>query len=860
MTSPASAESGRGHDIPGFGFGARIGFGAGEGSQRSAIAPPRRPARWRMVAIALLIPALLATLAWWNVAEFSALEQSNEQTRASFQKRVLIYDLFGSLEQAETAQRGFILTGNAAFMTPYEPAKRAVTTLLSQIDADGSNTPVQHDALRRMKTAIDAKIDEMDAVIALRRRNGLQPAINRVAGGDGRALMEQLRRDAAIVRSEEERISDAGARAVKAHVASTGRVIVLTAVVAVALFLLALVAIRRQRQQRYRADVATFDAATRYRSILDGTIDPIVILNPSGTIELINRATEQLLGFSPAEVERRDVSAIALLPNELHRTFPQWIGLRNGAIAAPYRTDIPLRHRDGHTVTVDAALGVMKLADGEHVVVSLRDVSARKRSEAIKDELISTISHELRTPLTSVVGALGLLRAGSAGDLPDAANRLVGIAESNARRLIRLINDMLDLDRMQSNQLQIERVPVDLAAIAARACDDMQGAGSARDVTVRCNAGEQELTVLGDADRLMQVIGNLVSNAVRVSPPGRAVTVSATRVDGMARVMVDDEGPGIPTAFRERLFRRFERANEQQGTGTGLGLAISREIIQRHDGRIWFEDRPGGGTRFAFSLELAREAGDARVPDDAPGGVLVCSGDAATVARLSDAVAATGRSATVVASAHAAHAAIAERDFDALLLDLKLPDGNGFQFAQAVRRTKRGGALPIVIVSATARGKEDVLVPFDLVDWIPDPIEPERLDTALRTAIARTGTARPTILHLDDDRDLLDVTAALLRDDARLITVSDLPSARAVIEHAAPALAILDLHLVEGTGLDLLPALVDRNGVAIPTILYSAHDIDADMAARVDAVLIKSRRSLPDLRATIRHVLAARRA
>ncbi len=860
MTSSASAGSGRGHDAGGFGYGALMGFGAGEGAQRPLIVPPRRPSRWRMVAIAVLIPALLIALAWWNIAEYRALAQSNEQTRVSFQKRILIYDLIRSLEQAETAQRGFILAGDPRFLTPYEPAKRATAALFSRISAKGSDTSVQRDALRRMKIAIDARIDEMDAVLAQRRRDGLQAAIHRIARGTGRVLMEQLRRDAAILRSEEERLSDVGAEAVKTHVARTGRLITFTVVLGVALFLLALVAIRRQRQQRYRADVATFDAATRYRSILDGTIDPIVILNPSGTIELINRATEQLLGYTPAEVERRDVSAIALLPNELHRTFPQWIGLRDGMIAAPYRTDVPLRHRDGYTVTVDAALGVMKLADGEHVVVSLRDVSARKRSEAIKDELISTISHELRTPLTSVVGALGLLRAGSAGNLPDAANRLVGIAESNARRLIRLINDMLDLDRMQSNQLQIDRVPVDLAAVAARVCDDMQGAGSARDVTVRCNAGEQELAVLGDADRLMQVIGNLVSNAVRVSPPAHAVTVSATRVDGMARVMVDDEGPGIPPAFRERLFRRFERANEQQGTGTGLGLAISREIIQRHDGRIWFEDRPGGGTRFAFSLELVRETVDVDTSKDAAGRVLVCSGDAAMVAKLSDAVAATDHAATIVATAHAAHAALTERDYAALLLDLTLPDGNGFQFAQAVRRAKRGKSLPIVIVSATARGADDVLVPFDLVDWIPDPIEPERLDTALRTAIARTGATRPTILHLDDDRDLLDVTAALLGDEARLITVSDLPSARAVIEHAAPDLAILDLHLVEGTGLDLLPALVDRNGVAIPTILYSAHDIDADLAARVDAVLIKSRRSLPDLRATIRHVLSARRA
>lgn len=362
----------------------------------------------------------------------------------------------------------------------------------------------------------------------------------------------------------------------------------------------------RQSVARYDARLAAYSIAERNRSILDSTIDAIAILSPSGTIETINAAASTLFGYRPEELARRDVSVLIKL-RDRSVTFHERIGLIDGKLANPYLPDRRIIHRDGQEIPVDIALGVMRLPDGDHVVASVRDISQRKLIDRMKDELMSTVSHELRTTLTSVVGALGLLRAGSAGEISAGAQRLVEIAESNSRRLIRLINDILDIDRIESGRLSLDRAPLDLRDVVRHAREGSEGLAASAGIGLACDVPNSAITVAGDADRLAQVIANLTSNAIRVSPPGGVVRIGLSHADGKAQVTVDDDGPGVPAEFRDRIFGRFERAEGEQSPGTGLGLAISREIVRRHDGAIRFEDRPGGGTRFAFVLDLWRE-------------------------------------------------------------------------------------------------------------------------------------------------------------------------------------------------------------------------------------------------------------
>ena len=229
------------------------------------------------------------------------------------------------------------------------------------------------------------------------------------------------------------------------------------------------------------------------------------------------------------------------------------------------------------------------------------DIDERKAVERLKSEFIATVSHELRTPLTSMLGSLGLLREGSAGELPPEARPFLEIAYSNSERLAELINDILDMERIAAGrmEMQIETVPLD--ALLRRAVELNAAYGERFEARYRVVGGASGLSVRADPDRLMQVLTNLLSNAAKHSPRGGEVRLEAADAGRLARISVADRGPGIAPEFMPRLFGKFEQADRAHG-GTGLGLAISKALIERMDGRIGCDSEAGRGSRFWVEL------------------------------------------------------------------------------------------------------------------------------------------------------------------------------------------------------------------------------------------------------------------
>jgi signal transduction histidine kinase len=238
------------------------------------------------------------------------------------------------------------------------------------------------------------------------------------------------------------------------------------------------------------------------------------------------------------------------------------------------------------------------------------DLEARKRAEQLKNEFISVVSHELRTPLTSIHGPLGLILKGVGGELTPEARRLLEMAHRNSRRLMRLVTDILDLQKIESGNLSFELRPVAVQAFLQQALDANQGYAEQHGVELALEEAPRQAVVRADPDRLMQVMNNLLSNAAKFSPHGQRVSVSARRRGDTIRVSVRDRGPGIPESFRERVFEKFAQADTssaRQKAGTGLGLSISKAIMEGMGGRIGFEDREGGGASFWFELPELRE-------------------------------------------------------------------------------------------------------------------------------------------------------------------------------------------------------------------------------------------------------------
>ncbi len=229
-----------------------------------------------------------------------------------------------------------------------------------------------------------------------------------------------------------------------------------------------------------------------------------------------------------------------------------------------------------------------------------------RKSERVKDEFISVVGHELRTPLTSIRGSLGLLAGGLVGELPGDAANMVALAVENTDRLVRLVNDILDIERMDSDHLPLQRAPVGVAELVHSSAQALQETAAQAGVQLRTDV--QALSVCADADRVVQTLVNLLGNAIKFSPRGSFVTVAVSHGDGCALFSVTDSGRGIPAGQLDSIFERFNQvdvSDAREKGGSGLGLAIARGIVESHGGHIWAESAPGQGSTFYFTLPLA---------------------------------------------------------------------------------------------------------------------------------------------------------------------------------------------------------------------------------------------------------------
>jgi PAS domain S-box-containing protein len=353
--------------------------------------------------------------------------------------------------------------------------------------------------------------------------------------------------------------------------------------------------------------------------ILSSVADGIIGVDSTNRIAFINPAASRLLEHAESDVIGREVHEI------LH---PASVGC--GAACPTRRAIMSRESASGQDVYMRASartfpieFALMPMVDeGESVgsVISFRDISQRYALDHMKDEFISTVSHELRTPLTSIRGALGLLSAGMLGTVSEKASSLLRIAVANSDRLVRLINDILDLERMQSGRAPLAFRMVALEELARQAVDAMQPMADASEVALLCDAVPAH--VEADADRLLQVLTNLLSNAIKFSPPKSIVRVLITRTADGVTLSVVDKGRGIPADKLETIFDRFQQvdaSDSRQKGGTGLGLAICRTIVQQHGGRIWAEQN---GVRGAiFSMFLPDRASLPVPAEEAPTGI-----------------------------------------------------------------------------------------------------------------------------------------------------------------------------------------------------------------------------------------------
>ena len=452
---------------------------------------------------------------------------------------------------------------------------------------------------------------------------------------------------------------------------------------------------------RKKAEAALKASEESFRNTMDSAAIGMALISPAAKLVKVNKALLALTGYGEAELMR--VGARDLFPEAFDEDRRQIARLLSGEIDH-YEMEQKFIAKGGKPVWMLTNATLARNPDGspQHIVKQLLNISERKEMDRMKSEFISVVSHELRTPLTAIRGSLGLMATAMRDSLPPKALHLVEIGYRNSERLIALVNDILDMEKLAANRMAFEPRLENLAALAEQAVESNAAYGEKYKVAYLVENRAADLHVLVDPDRLAQIFANLLSNAAKFSPVGGQVRVVIRAKSGRARIEIIDRGPGIPEEFKPRIFGRFVQADSSIARakgGTGLGLHITRELVERMGGKIGFDSAAGEGTTFWVEfpiVETARETIAAPAGPHIPR-VLHVEDDADLTAVLAAAL--KGQAELIAArTLKEAKALLQERSFAAIVLDVGMPDGSGLSLIEGI------GAFanppPVIILSA----------------------------------------------------------------------------------------------------------------------------------------------------------------
>jgi PAS domain S-box-containing protein len=347
-------------------------------------------------------------------------------------------------------------------------------------------------------------------------------------------------------------------------------------------------------------------AEEKFRLAVEASPSGMVMINRDGRIVMVNAEMEQQFGYLRDELIGRPMDMI--VPNRMRA---QHICRRNEFFIRPVThrigsdRDLLGLRKDGTEFPIEVGLNPIHAGGDLLILAVIVDISERKRMERLKDEFVSTVSHELRAPLTSISGSLGLLMGQWADKLPQQAARLLMIADQNSQRLLRLINDILDIEKIESGHVVFNLSRINVRSVVDQVIETDRIFADGYGVRVRLDPASVDVEVNADPDRLAQVITNLLSNAIKFSPANEEVLVTVERNGAVVRISVRDRGCGIPVGFRSRIFEKFAQADgesRRQSGGTGLGLSIVKQIVERLGGEVGFDDAPDNGTIFYIEL------------------------------------------------------------------------------------------------------------------------------------------------------------------------------------------------------------------------------------------------------------------
>jgi PAS domain S-box-containing protein len=573
-----------------------------------------------IIAASVIGLVALGAVSWLSYHSTKDLIAANQRLARAHK---LIEDLTALpllLDDAESSCRGYALSGKDDYLKPYDVALAQLDITTQVLGHDLADDPNRSRQFQELQPIIQDRLEVMKELVQARRKGGFEAAVHVVQSGRGKTLADEIRQRISVIQSEERNDLLDRERESRERARTTILAVVVTCLLGIGLLLAASVVIYRLNRQSEKDHLALQNAERIQRTILNSAAYSMISTDAAGLIQMANAAAEKWLGYTGAELAGSNV-AIVHDARDLQSRGDQLTRAMGMPVPGDYQAlvtkarygvadefECSYVRKDGTRFPV--LLAVTALGGGGNdpagYLMIAADLSERHAIRKMKDEFVSIVSHELRTPLTSIKGALGLLARGVTGALPPKAGEMAQIALTNADRLSRLVDDVLDLQRIESGRITMDKRPCNIADLVKESTEAVHLVGEAEGVTILTSCCEA--SVQADRERMVQAFVNLLGNAIKFSRRGGRIEFAAERSPGSVLFRVKDEGRGIPKDKLERIFERFEQvdaSDAREKGGTGLGLAICRSIVEQHGGRVWAESELGRGSTFYVQLRLA---------------------------------------------------------------------------------------------------------------------------------------------------------------------------------------------------------------------------------------------------------------
>ena len=919
---------------------------------------------WGFVAAAII----LVFAGWESYRNTTRFAEAAQWQKHTYEVLRTLDETESRLVDAETGQRGYLLTGDDAYLDTYRASIKNLDQVTGHLKDLTSDNPNQQKRIQALESLIELKLAELQGTIELRRQGAVASANQIVLQGSGKQWMDQIRSQVAEMAEEENDLLGLRTQETHESIARSTTAITVGTLVSILLLLLCFGLLSRELSERKRVEAALVDSEKWLSTTLGSIGDGVIATDMNGAITFMNSVAQSLTGWNVEEAQGktmdlvfdlvnkdtrrpienpvkkvfregkvvgladhtlliskkgrefdiedsaapivtaagenlgvvlvfRDITELKKAREELEGVFtlsidmiciagydgyfkrlnPAWqktLGYSTAELMArPYSEFV---HPEDREATIQRAesfktkgnivaftnrylckdgsykwlmWNATPFAEQQLIYAVARDITEFKqmqeglilakeeaeRSNKFKDQFLSTMSHELRTPLNAVMGFSDMLSEERYGLLNDRQRRYVTHINTGGRHLLRLINDILDLSKIEAGRLQLAIESVPIKPSFAEVFDCLRPLADKKCQTLVVQSS-LDLSVRADATRFRQVLMNLVGNAIKFTPEGGKIELAAQQLGEVVRVEVRDSGPGIPAGEQQRIFEAFHRLQQSDKTseGTGLGLAITRRLVELHGGRLGLESKPGSGSCFYFTLPITASLQREEVHKPEPGlnpsaspRILVIEDESAAAQLLHSQLVSSGYEVLLCDNRARAVEMAVELRPDAITLDIMMKPVNGWELLSDLKSDVRTAKIPVIVVSAVDQPATGALLGAD--EYIVKPVEKATLLAAVERCLnlrGQMGRGRP-ILVVDDDAPTREFIAEMLSKHGYVVsTAADGFEARAQVAASLPELVILDLIMPNLSGFQLLGEWRGHSRTAdLPVFVLTSKDL-----------------------------------